>query len=323
MFRRTLLAGLFAVLVTAPRPALAQAPTFDRSFPVTGDALLDATSDSGDIRVRTGTGKTVQVRGIVEVRRGWGVPSNAAALAQAVASQPPVSQAGNTIRLARIEDETTRKAVSISYDVTVPARTQVRANSGSGDVAVEGAQLAVMARTGSGDILVRGVGADADLRTGSGDIRVDGVAGVARLGTGSGDVEATAVGAGLHATTGSGDIDAVLNGKGDVETSTGSGSISLRGVVGAVQASTGSGDVSIDGTPTGTWKLSAASGSLDVRLPREQGVTLDARTASGSLDVQVPFSTQARSDRRRVQGQVRGGGPALELSTASGAISVR
>lgn len=323
MYRRAILVGLFAVLITAPRPAHAQAPAFDKSFTVSGDAALDATTDSGTIVVRTGSGDIIQVRGTVEVRRGWGVPSNAAELAQKVAAQPPVTQDGNTVRLARIEDETTRKAVSISYEVTVPARTAVSARSGSGDVMVNGVQLAVSARTGSGDIRVRGAGADADLRTGSGSITVDGVAGMARVGTGSGSVRATAIGAGLHASTGSGDIEASLSGKGDVQTSTGSGSISLSGVVGAVQASTGSGDVRVAGTPTGNWRLSAASGSLDVRVPGEQGFTLDARSSSGSLNVDVPLSTQGRMDRRRVQGAVRGGGPTLELSTASGSISVR
>ncbi len=323
MYRRAILFGLFALLITAPRPAHAQARTFDKAFAVSGDAVLDATSDSGDIVVRTGSSGTIQVRGRVEVRRGWGVPSNAAELARKVAAQPPLTQDGNTVRLSRIEDETTRKAVSISYDVTVPARTAVSARSGSGDVTVDGAQLAVSARTGSGDITVRNAGADADLRTGSGSIHVDGVAGMARVGTGSGSVRATAIGAGLHASTGSGDIDATLTGKGDVQTSTGSGSINLSGVVGGVSASTGSGDVRVSGSPTGNWKLSAASGSLDVRVPGEQGFTLDARTSSGSLNVDVPLTTQGRLDRRRVQGAVRGGGPTLELSTASGSISVR
>lgn len=323
MHRRTILFGLVALLITAPRPALAQAPTFDKAFTVSGDAVLEASSDSGNIAVRAGSGNTIQVRGRVEVRRGAGVPSNAAELAQRVAAQPPLTQDGNTVRLARIEDETTRKAVSISYDVTVPARTAVTARSGSGNVLVDGAQLAVSARTGSGDVTVRGAGADADLRTGSGEISVDGVSGTARVGTGSGSIRATAIGAGLHASTGSGDIDATLAGRGDVQTSTGSGSISLSGVVGAVSASSGSGDVRVAGTPTGTWKVSAASGSLDVRVPGEQGFLLDARTSSGSLDVDVPLTTQGHTDRRRVQGAVRGGGPTLELSTASGSISVR
>lgn len=323
MCRRTVLAASFALLLTAPRPALAQAPTFEKSYTVSGDAALEASSDSGDISVRTGPGSTIQIRGRVEVRKGSGVPTNAADLARQVAARPPVSQSGNTVTLERIADETTRKAVSISYDVTVPGRTAVSARSGSGNVLVQGTQLALSARTGSGDVRVGAIGADADLRSGSGDIEVDGVAGTARINTGSGGVRATGIGAGLHASTGSGDIDATLTGKGDVQTSTGSGSIRLAGVTGAVNASTGSGDVNVAGTPTDTWKVSTASGSVAVAVPGDAGFTLDARTSSGSLDLDVPLATQGPTDRRRVQGAVRGGGPTLELSTASGSIRVR
>jgi hypothetical protein len=323
MSRRAILAACFALLLTAPRPAAAQEPTFDRSFTVSGDAVLDATSDSGDIVVRAGTRNTIVVRGRVEPRKGWNVPRNSAELARQVAAQPPVTQSGNTVTLGQIADETTRKAVSISYEVTVPARTAVSARSGSGDVSVDGTQLALSARTGSGDVRVGTVGADADLRSGSGDIDVAGVAGTAHVNTGSGSVRARSVGAGLHARTGSGDIEAALSGKGDVQTSTGSGSIRLTGVVGAVSASTGSGDVEVAGTPTGHWKISSASGEVTVAVPGDTGFTLDARTSSGSLNLDVPLTTQGRMDRRRVEGAVRGGGPTLELSTASGSISVR
>lgn len=323
MYRRALIVGLFALLLTSPRPVRAQAPTFDRTLTVAGDATLDVTSDSGDIVVRTGTAGTVQVRGRVEVRRGWNVPGNAAELARQVAAQPPVTQSGGRITLGRIADEATRRAVSIDWEVTAPARTAVSARSGSGDISVAGSQLAVQAKTGSGDIRLRGLGATAEAGTGSGDIDMDGVAGLATVSTGSGDIRVAGVGAGLHASTGSGDIEAGLTGTGDVRTSSGSGSIALTGVVGAVTASSGSGDVMVNGRPTGTWKLSTASGSVAVALPTEAGASLDARTSSGSLNLDVPLTTQGRADRRRVQGDIRGGGPRLEISTASGSIRVR
>ena len=92
---------------------------------------------------------------------------------------------------------------------------------------------------------------------------------------------------------------------------------------GGVQASTGSGNITVNGKPTGDWRLSAASGNVDVTVPSEQGFALDASTASGSLDIASPLTVQGRIDRRRVQGTVRGGGPTLRLSTASGNINVK
>ncbi len=316
------LTALFAVLVTAPRPAQAQEQSFQRSFNVSGDATLEATSDAGNIAVRTASGSTVEVNGRVEVRRGRNVPSNAAELARRVASNPPITQEGNTIRVGRITDEDVRRAVTVSYDIAVPARTAVSARAGSGNVAIEGPQLAVQARTGSGNISARSLGGDADLATGSGNIEVADVAGRVNAGTGSGGLRATGIGRGLRASTGSGEIQAELSGAGDVEASTGSGGIRLAGVSGGLSASTGSGDVDVSGTPTGPWKVSTASGSVSVRVPEGTGFTLDARTSSGSFDVAVPV-TDGRTDRRRVQGIVRGGGPTLSLSTASGGIAVR
>ncbi len=323
MYRCAFPLALLALLLTAPRPAAAQAQTFDRTFTVSGDATLDANTDSGAIVVRRGEGSRIVVHGRVEPRRGWNVPSNAGALAAQVAANPPLTQEGNTVRLGRIQDETTRQAVSVSYEVSVPANTRVSAQTGSGRVSVEGTRLPVVARSGSGSVTVRQIDADAEVRTGSGAVTIESVAGTASASTGSGAIRATGVGRGLQASTGSGRIEAALSGEGDVTASTGSGSVTLTGVVGAVQASTSSGGVRVDGRPTGDWKISAASGSVSVTVPPDAGFTVDARTGSGSLNVDVPITVQGRIDRRRVQGTVRGGGPTLELSTASGSISIR
>jgi DUF4097 and DUF4098 domain-containing protein YvlB len=323
MQRRTLLVALFALLLTAPRPVLAQAQTFDRTFTVSGDATLEASSDSGSITVRRGEGSTIVVHGRVEPVRGMRAPSDAAEIAARVAAQPPVTQDGSVVRLGRLDDEAARRAVRISYEVSVPANTRVSAQTGSGAVAVEGTRLPVSARSGSGGVTVRQIDADAEVRTGSGTIAVESVSGTASASTGSGSISAKGIGRGLQASTGSGRITAALSGEGDVKVSTGSGSIVLTGVVGAVQASTGSGNVTVDGRPTADWKLSAASGSVSVTVPSDVGFQLDARSSSGSLDVDMPMTVQGRVDRHRMQGTVRGGGPTLALSTASGSISVR
>lgn len=324
MYRQIVLAGVSALLLTSPRPATAQAATFEKTLTVAADAALEVASDSGAIVVRAGQGQTVVVRGRVDVRRGWNVPANAADLARRVADAPPVALEGNTVRVGRIDDETTRKAVSVSYDITVPTRTSVNARSGSGRISIENTQADVSARTGSGEVVVKGVGADADLRTGSGRISVDNVAGAARVSTGSGAISALNIGRGLEAETGSGAIEATLTGKGDVQASTGSGAIRLKGVVGALSASSGSGTIVVSGSPAGDWKVNASSGSVAVSVPSDAGFVLDARSGSGSLDVDVPLtSQQTRGDKHRIQGTVRGGGPSMQLSTSSGSISVK
>lgn len=301
-FSPVLTASLF---VLAPTLALAQPFTFERSLTVGASPSLDASADSGNVTVRAGAGNAIVVKGTVEVRRGWSVPSNAAELAKQVAANPPITQTADAVKVGRIVDETTRKAVSVSYDITVPAGTLVAANSGSGNVVVSGIANAVKANSGSGNIDVSGIGGDVDARTGSGNVTVKDAKKAANMSSGSGNIEAT------------------LSGQGDVKASTGSGNITVKGVVGLLSANTGSGSIEVEGKPTGDWRLSAASGDVNVVVPSEQGFTLDASTSSGSLDIAAPMTVQGRIDRRRVQGTVRGGGPTLRLSTASGDIAVR
>ncbi len=293
-----------SVLALTPAIALAQPLTFERTLTVGASPTLDASAGSGNVTVRAG-GSTIVVKGTVEVRKGWGAPANAGDLAKQVAANPPIEQTGDAVKVGRIADEATRKAVSVSYDITVPAATLVAANSGSGDVTVSGIANAVKANSGSGHITATDIGGDLDARTGSGDVSVKGAKKAASL------------------SSGSGDIRAALTGAGDVKASTGSGDITLTGVVGLLSANTGSGSIAVEGKPTGDWKVSAASGDVKVVVPAEQGFTLDASTASGSLDVAAPLTVQGKMDRRRVQGTVRGGGPTLKVSTASGDIAVR
>ena len=294
-----------ALLVLAPTLAAAQPQTFEKTLTVGAAPSLEVVSDSGNISVRAGSGSAIIVKGTVTVRTGWGAPANAAELARQVAAAPPIVQTGDSVRVGRISDEAVRKAVSVAYDITVPAATAVEASAGSGAIAVTGVRRDVKASAGSGDITATAIGGPVSLRTGSGSIAAKDLAQAAQL------------------SSGSGDIVAALTGQGDVRASTGSGDIQLTGVIGLVQASSGSGNVQVNGKPTGDWKLSAASGSVRVQLPAEQGFTLDASTASGDFDVAGPLTVQGKIEKRRIQGTVRGGGPTLHLSTASGDIAVR
>lgn len=294
-----------SLLALVPTLAAAQPLTFERRLTVGASPSLDVTSGSGNITVRGGDGTGIVVKGTVTARSGWGAPPNAVELAKRVADAPPIVQNGDAVRVGHIADEATRNAVSIAYEITAPAGTVVAASSGSGSISVTSVGRNVQAKTGSGNIAVASIGGAVTLRTGSGDIVAKEVKQAADLSTGSGDITAT------------------LTGKGDVRANSGSGSIQLTGVTGLVTASSASGNVHVNGRPTGDWKLSAASGDVLVQLPSEQGFTLDATTSSGDLDVAGPLSVQGKIEKRRIQGTVRGGGPTLRVSTASGDIAVR
>jgi len=294
-----------ALLVTVPALVSAQSLTFEKTVTVGASPSLDVSTGSGSVTVQGGAGNAMVIKGTVKVRTGSNVPSNAADLAQRLVANPPITQSGDAVTVGKILDEDTRRAVSVSYQITVPGATAVQANSGSGSVSVTGVSGAVKANSGSGSVVAAGIGGYVELRTGSGNISLkDG-------------------GKGASLSTGSGSIEATLSGEGDVKANTGSGNITLTGVVGLLTASTGSGSIGVSGKPTGDWKVSAASGNVSVDVPEGQGFSLDASTGSGSLDITPPLTVQGRIDRRRVQGTVHGGGPMLRLSTASGSIAVK
>ena len=65
-------------------------------------------------------------------------------------ANPPIQQSGNDIRIGHIDDPELRRNVSISYDVTVPATTELRVETGSGNQTVEGIQGPLEVTAGSG-----------------------------------------------------------------------------------------------------------------------------------------------------------------------------
>ena len=296
----------FAVLIDgfgAPiRPIQTAAEgTFERTLNVSGPVDLRVSTGSGDIAVRTGGGSTVRIVGRIRVNRRSEDPQGEL---QAIQANPPVEQQGNEVRIGRTDDSDRERMrnVSISYEIVVPSETELRANSGSGDLTIVGIDGPIDSNSGSGDIELDDIGGDVEVHTGSGDIIAMGIAGSFDAHTGSGDVE-------LDSAT-----------AGDVAISTGSGDIDAAGVRGGLRMSTGSGDIEVEGEATGDWRLTASSGGITIRLPSDAAFDLEAETSSGGIDIDHPLTTQGSMNR--VRGQVRGGGR-IELKTSSGTIRIR
>ncbi len=72
----------------------------------------------------------------------------------------------------------------------------------------------------------------------------------------------------------------------------------------------------------GALSVRTQSGAIDVTVSATAGVALDAASESGAIDVD-PGLVDGTTDKTRAHGTVRGGGPAWQLSTKSGAIRVR
>lgn len=111
---------------------------------------------------------------------------------------------------------------------------------------------------------------------------------------------------------------------GEIEIGTTNGSIEVTRSAGVVQASTtnGSIDVELDTAPDADQlSFSTTNGSITLQVPGNAGMTLDAAATNGrvSSDFEV---TSGRSDRRRLEGDVNGGGGKVRLRTTNGSIRI-
>jgi DUF4097 and DUF4098 domain-containing protein YvlB len=313
------LAGL--LLAAAPAFLWGAEGSFERSLHVSGPVDLQVSTGSGAIHVRAGDSQTVQVRGTIKARDHWGGMSAQDKVRQ-LESNPPIEQNGNTIRVGHIEDSELGRNISISYDVTVPKETRLRAETGSGDQSVEGIQGPLKAETGSGGIRITRISSEVHAETGSGDIQIESVQGSVTANTGSGSIRANGVAGEFSGETGSGDVRLEQSAPGRVKVSTGSGSIELGGVNGPLKVDTGSGEIKAQGALAGDWRLETGSGGVTVSLPSSAGFDLHAHTDSGKISTNREITLQGTMSRNDFRGKVGSGGYLLEVKTGSGDIRI-
>ncbi len=239
---------------------------FERTLTVNGPVDLSVRTGSGNIQIRTGAGDRVQIIGRVSSgshRDGL----DPAERVRRVEAAPPIAQTGNTISIGDTKDDPVYRQVSISYELVVPANTQINAQTGSGNQTIGSVDGPVRAQTGSGSIRIERAGGSLHAQTGSGNIDADSVGGEVRAQTGSGSVEVRQVA------------------RGDVNVQTGSGSVRLSLPADAaytLDAQTGSGSISTAQPLTiqGRTRRNHLTGTV-----RGGGNDVRVRTGSGSIDI--------------------------------------
>jgi DUF4097 and DUF4098 domain-containing protein YvlB len=314
-----------AVLFACSSALLAESTgSFTKTLQVSGTPDVEISTGSGDIAVHTGSGSTIVISARIRASDQWFGGGNLSAdeKVKRIENNPPVSQNGSMVSIGKITDPDLRRNVSISYDVTLPASSRVRSDSGSGNVSIEGVNGVVKMNSGSGNITGKRLGDEVRISTGSGEIRIDGAKGPVRANAGSGNVEASGIGGAFYGETGSGDITLRQDSPGTVVAKTGSGNVRLRNVNGGLEAHSGSGDIEIDGQAKRDWTVESGSGNIDLKLPSNAAFSVDARANSGSVEVNHPITVQGMQKKNHVQGKVGEGGPLLSLQSGSGEIRV-
>jgi putative adhesin len=164
--------------------------SFDRTLQVDGPVDLDVFSRSGRIQVRVGPSNAVHIVGRIRAygSDAWLSGYSPAEQARRLESTPPIEQSANDIRVGHIWDEALRSNVTISYDITVPADTRLRANSRSGEQMIDAVRGPVSASSRSGSIRVEHLVSEIDIATRSGDIDVVGQTSDLRISSRSGPI---------------------------------------------------------------------------------------------------------------------------------------
>ncbi|MGH9490083.1 MAG: DUF4097 family beta strand repeat-containing protein [Terriglobales bacterium] len=177
---RKLWAGTVAAVVVAIAVAPAWAAQWQRSYPVTGPAVLRLDTSVGGVVINGGSQGQVQVQ--VQAR-GWTIgPGGVRIVAH---------QEGNTVTVEIHAPQHTWGWADHDLHVTVavPRQTRLHIHTGDGDLRVTGVDGTAWLRTGDGDIVGRDLRApDLVARTGDGNIRVSGRLAAVEAGTGDGDI---------------------------------------------------------------------------------------------------------------------------------------
>jgi hypothetical protein len=320
----SILAGIVILGLACLEPALAAAASegsFQRTLQVTGPVNFDLTTGSGSVTIRTGSSSQVEVTGHIKAANWFA--GDVEGRIKRIEANPPIQQSGNDIRIGHIDDTELLHNISISYDLVVPAETQLHSHTGSGNQSVDGLHGRIEIESGSGGLRISDIGDAVRAETGSGDIAIDRVKGNVRTKAGSGSIRATDVAGGFEGHTGSGHITLEQTASGTVRADTGSGGMDLRGVHGSLVAEAGSGSITAEGNPTGSWTVHSGSGSIHLRLASDAAFDLDAHTSSGSISVSQPVTVQGSIGRKELRGKVHGGGVPVEVETGSGNIEIQ
>jgi DUF4097 and DUF4098 domain-containing protein YvlB len=319
-----ILAVVFVVSLACLLPmsvAASSEGSFQRTLQVTGPVNLDLNIGSGSVNVRTGSSSEVQVTGHIKTTNWLG--GNADERVKRIEANPPIQQSGNDIRIGHVGDTELLHNISISYDLVVPAETELRSHTGSGSQSVEGLQKQIEIESGSGSLKISDIGDTVRAETGSGGIEIDRVKGYVRTKAGSGSIRATDIAGGFEGRTGSGHITLEQTASGSVRANTGSGGMELRGVHGSLDARAGSGTITAEGNPTGSWTVDSGSGNIHLKLASEASFDLDAHTSSGSISVSQPVTVQGTMGHKELRGKVHGGGVPVQVETGSGNIEIQ
>jgi hypothetical protein len=113
--------------------------------------------------------------------------------------------------------------------------------------------------------------------------------------------------------------------KGRIAAEATNGGIKAHDISGSIQASTTNGGVEVELAQVheSGVKLECTNGGIDLRLPSTAKASISARITNGGIDTSgLQIESTGESTRRRLDGQMNGGGPRVDLEGTNGGIHI-
>jgi DUF4097 and DUF4098 domain-containing protein YvlB len=197
-----------------------------------------------------------------------------------------VKSASRESDLEKLEIKISADPQAVSIDTIYPRRPFLRAKV-TYDIRVpEGIKLDRV-RTTNGNIELTGRYSDVKAGTTNGDVRLDSVVGALDLSTTNGSIKAQDVLGRVKADTTNGGI-----------------TLGIREIKEAIDAST-------------------TNGSITLKIQGDLNADLSARTTNGRVNTDFPITVQGNiGSKRRIEGRIGSGGPAIALHTTNGSIHI-
>jgi len=272
--------------------------------------------------------------------------------AQELAKQVEImlEKVGDTLTVKADKPSTSgNRSVSISYNITVPAQTDVGCSSSYGSVKLSDIRGNVNGRSSSGSISAENIEGPTDLDTSygsitcknisDGDMKLKTSSGSIRLARGSfgtcdahtsyGSVSAEEINGDsikLHSSSGSIEAADVVVETADLSTSY--GRITCRQITASdITAKSSSGSINVvcsDSTPSDlAASLITSYGGIDFVGPPDFGGQIDISTSYGSVRTDLPITISGELSKKKLKGTIGEGDGKLYLHTGSGSIRVR
>jgi len=193
--------------------------------------------------------------------------------------------------------------LSVRFIIAVPTRFTADLKSSDGNISVQGLTGDLSARSSDGDLKLEGVRGKIGIRSSDGNLVLRACAGALKAETSDGDVVVD-------------DFD------GPIDLKTSDGSVRVQGATRTVQAQSSDGDiaVSFSAAPDGDCRLQTSDGSVRVEVGADMALNVDGKTGDGRIKSELPVSGE--QSKRRLRGEINGGGPLLSLRTSDGDIAL-